>query len=66
MSLRNLSPAMLVAIGGIIEWLYSAIVSGMPDLPPNASWSERWAYNVMHTIAANLDKLKLPINGKTS
>jgi len=44
--------------GAVGMWIFAALVSTMPPLDPNAGYGLRWAYGFLHTLAANLDKLK--------
>lgn len=44
--------------GAIGMWLFAALVSTMPQLPPNAGYWARWGYGFVQALAANIDKLK--------
>lgn len=37
----------------VAYWLFSAVVSGMPDPPADSFWY-KWAYATLHTFAGNL------------
>lgn len=39
-------------------WLFSAIITAMPDLPAGASFMKMWVYRTAHVIAANLNRAK--------
>lgn len=48
---------------GIIAgfYLFSALVSGMPDPAPQSGMAYRWAYNTLHILAGDLSRyLKRP------
>lgn len=42
------------AIDIVACYLLSAILSGMPALPPTATWGQQWAYHVCQILRANL------------
>jgi hypothetical protein len=48
--------------GSAAGWLFSALVTSMPDLPPNAGWWAKWIYAALHLISANLSKSKPTIS----
>ena len=45
-------------LGAIGMWLFGALISTMPALPPNAGYGLRWLYGFLQALAANIDKLK--------
>jgi hypothetical protein len=49
-----------VVTGATCMWVFSAIVSSMPALPPNANYWAKWAFAALHAIAANIDKVHVP------
>lgn len=55
-----------VGMGIVVQWVFSAFVSSMPPLPPNANYWAQWGYAGLHALAANIDKLKMPVNGASS
>lgn len=44
------------AISLFLAWNFSALLSSMPPLPPNAGWFARLFYDYAQIVAANLNK----------
>lgn len=61
----GLSIGAVMFLGWAIQWLFGAAVQSMPDpqFGPESSFWSRWAYNLMHWLAANW-RLVLKTNEK--
>jgi hypothetical protein len=51
------NPYVAAAAGIIAQWIFSAFVSSMPE-PNGSGRNYLWAYRFLHTLAANMDKLR--------
>lgn len=40
-------------------WFISWAADSIPPLPKGAGFFQRWAYNALHILAANLSRVKL-------
>jgi hypothetical protein len=49
-------PFVFTGIAIALYWVFSAVVSGMPQPGPNSSTAYVWAYTSLHVLAANIDK----------
>lgn len=43
-------------------WVFSAFVSGMPDITAQSGFAYIWAYRSLHTLAGNLSTLANKLN----
>jgi hypothetical protein len=46
----------LILLG--LGWLFSAIVSTMPPIKPDAGYWTTWLHNLLQVLGANLNKVK--------